>query len=435
MNTFYVEQFYLFFQGILIFQIVFFGLICIYSRKREITYYTLFLFATSTYFFINAPKTFFNIDEDVIFNAPWYISVNLSFLILSNVFYLLFIGYIFNHLYLSRIIKYLIEFSTFLLFLSFFLPFFHVSTQVIFYLSHLIVLPVSIFVFFNKEIKSELSILFLKAGVLLNVIGTVVTLIMIVRYNTGIRKYFFDGYPLLWIRIGILAEILFFQVAILRNWIHQEKELVAKDLKAKLQIAKIREEISSDLHDEIGSGLTKVSLLAHIAQNKGKNDEYKSVFEKISTEVSSLLYNLKDIVWSVEKDFTSDFLKERLSNYIADCKSLHPVNFIYENKMTRMDLLNNMEINHNIYLIIKEAVNNSIKYSKASQIAINLNDAQLIIEDNGIGLPDESNSSGHGIKNIYKRSEKSNAQCIISSDTDQGVKIVVTFPKEQNNDY
>ena len=67
-----IENFYLFFQGILMFQVLFFGALFLLTRRKEILYYSLMIFVTCVYFFLNAPDTFFNIDDNIVFNATWY---------------------------------------------------------------------------------------------------------------------------------------------------------------------------------------------------------------------------------------------------------------------------------------------------------------------------------------------------------------------------
>jgi len=83
-----IENFYLFFQGILLFQVLFFGVLFLLTRRKEIFYYSLMTFVTSVYFFLNAPDTFFNIDEIIIFNAAWYSYINFALLLSMMLLYL-----------------------------------------------------------------------------------------------------------------------------------------------------------------------------------------------------------------------------------------------------------------------------------------------------------------------------------------------------------
>jgi hypothetical protein len=71
-----IEIFYLLFQGALVFQVLFFGVLYFITGKKDILYYSLFLFFAAVYFFVNAPYTFFGIPEETIWASAWYDHVN-----------------------------------------------------------------------------------------------------------------------------------------------------------------------------------------------------------------------------------------------------------------------------------------------------------------------------------------------------------------------
>ena len=81
-----IEIFYLFFQGILLFQALAFLVIYFINYKKDILYYSFFLIAMGAYFFINAPFTFFGIPEEVVWDSQWYDYMNTPVIILANFF-------------------------------------------------------------------------------------------------------------------------------------------------------------------------------------------------------------------------------------------------------------------------------------------------------------------------------------------------------------
>ena len=91
MQNQFIEVFYLFFQGILVFQIITFGFIYVMTKRRDTLFYALFLFFAAVYFFVNAPYTFFGISEDVVWNSAWYDFINTPLVILENLCYILFL--------------------------------------------------------------------------------------------------------------------------------------------------------------------------------------------------------------------------------------------------------------------------------------------------------------------------------------------------------
>jgi len=103
--SFVIEQFYLFFQGALVFQSVFFFLIWAATRRNDVLWYSLYLLTAALYFFINATGTFFKIEEAAVFESSWYSLLNIPIIIIENLFYLLFIKAFFYDIIASQKVK------------------------------------------------------------------------------------------------------------------------------------------------------------------------------------------------------------------------------------------------------------------------------------------------------------------------------------------
>src|SRR5690606_19023323 len=107
--------------------------------------------------------------------------------------------------------------------------------------------------------------------------------------------------------------IFLFQLALLRRWNDQEKELAVKTLQSQIELEQYRNKISSELHDDIGTTLSKINLSSYLAQtklNKGLPVNVYEAFEEIQVSVQNLISRLKEIIWSIEKTDLS--LKEYL---------------------------------------------------------------------------------------------------------------------------
>ena len=100
-----IELFYLFFQGILIFQVVIFLVLFRITKKKDIVFYALFLFFAAAYFFLNAPFTFFGISEALVFQSKFYAYVNIPLIIIENYFYLLFLQYFYKGLTNDKVVE------------------------------------------------------------------------------------------------------------------------------------------------------------------------------------------------------------------------------------------------------------------------------------------------------------------------------------------
>ncbi|NWF90227.1 MAG: hypothetical protein HXY50_12310 [Ignavibacteriaceae bacterium] len=181
----------------------------------------------------------------------------------------------------------------------------------------------------------------------------------------------------------------------------------------KLRIEKLKTKLAADLHDNIGSGLTEISILSEIAQSDYDCKREPNVLAKlrsISETARQLIDNMSDIVWVVnpDRDSLNDLLV-RLKDSYSDILSSYGISF----KISNLDKLNNltlpMEYRQNLYLIFKEAINNSIKHSKCKKLLLQANVRsnvlELVLYDDGVGCDLKHIERGNGIRNMDLRSK------------------------------
>jgi signal transduction histidine kinase len=181
-----------------------------------------------------------------------------------------------------------------------------------------------------------------------------------------------------------------------------------------------RERISADMHDELGSGMTTIRLMSEIAKNKMK-DNVPVEIEKISSSSNDLLNKMNAIIWSMNSgNDTVDNLVSYIRAYAIeylDGTSIHC-------RINTPETIPNTEISgdkrRNIFLCIKETLNNSLKHSKATEmvIDISINHTLVIkIADNGIGIDQGKTSRfGNGLKNISRRMKNIGGTCTFKTD-------------------
>ena len=186
-------------------------------------------------------------------------------------------------------------------------------------------------------------------------------------------------------------------------------------------------EISSELHDDIGSSLTKLSLKSYILSNEATDKIQKQKIESIRAEITSMSQNLKDIVWSFNADRKGFDLPTRIKEFCNDLRESTNINIeFYDGDDAHSS--STLKHNHNLYLITKEAVNNAIKYSQCTAIKITLSGHELTINDNGIGFEYRALSTGNGLKNMKMRSEAIGGLLQIQSSNGKGtlVKVILS---------
>ncbi len=241
--------------------------------------------------------------------------------------------------------------------------------------------------------------------------------------------------------LGMLGYLLYNQQKIKNQQLKKENELktaLAKiETQNKLQEQRLR--ISRDLHDNIGAQLTFViSSIDNLNYGQKKKDKTVSTkLEQISDFTRQTINELRDTIWAMNKDkITCEDLYSRISNFIEKAGQSHQtINFNFTICKTIAPQTQFSSIaGINIYRIIQEAVNNSLKHAKASVIQVKIEQEKenfiLTILDNGKGFDVLSTQQGNGLNNLKKRADNIGGKTHIQSDNN-GTTIRVIFPKQQ----
>ncbi len=171
---------------------------------------------------------------------------------------------------------------------------------------------------------------------------------------------------------------------------------------------KIRNQVASDLHDELGSTLNSVKVYTNLAMLEKEN---KSHLEKVKEASQSAIASVKDIIWVLDdKRDTLEHLLNRLDQFarpLCDAASITYRQSI-DNEILSFKL--GKEEKRNLYMIIKESINNSIKYSncKTIELQIKSNGTKLNIHiaDDGKGFDINETIAGYGLNNILQRANE-----------------------------
>ncbi len=220
---------------------------------------------------------------------------------------------------------------------------------------------------------------------------------------------------------------------IFKQGIEATKKLVVATREKEEAVHKERQRLSRDLHDDIGSTLSSISIISNTMLRSNsflKDEKLKLFIEKISQRCQRLLDSMNDIVWSINPE--NDSMKEvlaRMRHFAAGV--LEEKNIHYEMKFpdNSIDFTFPLDIKNNLYLIFKESVNNLSKYSQCSHATLSFsfdeNIIQLKIEDNGIGFNKDDLKHCGGLHNMQHRAEEINGTIRISSVKGQGTSIEV----------
>jgi ligand-binding sensor domain-containing protein/two-component sensor histidine kinase len=195
-----------------------------------------------------------------------------------------------------------------------------------------------------------------------------------------------------------------------------------------LKIEKLRNKISLDLHDDVGSTLSSISILSEMALHNKKEDRSLEMLSEIKENSISLMERMDDIVWSINPhNDTMESLFLRIKTFAAKLFEAREIDYKIDIDENIKQIHVEMENRQHIYLIMKEAINNMVKYAACTvaQIKVGFHSGQLsiFIEDNGKGFDTQKNSLGNGLNSMKKRAEQMNAFLEIHSKLQEGTTI------------
>ena len=230
----------------------------------------------------------------------------------------------------------------------------------------------------------------------------------------------------------VILALLFFPVNryFKRKLLKQKRELEKKQI---LEQERVR--IAMDLHDDIGGNLTALTLMTGLLKDKEVDPSRQLLFEKIGEASDKMVQDMNEIVWAL--NITNDSLISLMSyirQYVSSRLSASGINLEISEPLTYPDMFVSGRTRRNIFMVIKEVINNALKYAGTKKIDITIvldDNLRIIISDNGIGMPDKFThqtikGGGNGVNNIRKRVDMLSASILFKNE--KGLTVVFDMP-------
>ena len=204
-------------------------------------------------------------------------------------------------------------------------------------------------------------------------------------------------------------------------------------LEQRHAIERERGRIAKDIHDDLGSSLTRIMMLGERAEEGlGKGEDVGGHVRKIVTSSRHTVQVLDEIVWAVNpENDTLDGLIGYIGHYVHELFENTSMSCRLDVPMELSEITLPAEMRHNLFLVIKEAFHNVLKHSRASEVRmqVTLESLRLKIEiqDNGTGFNLESTRKGNGLDNMRKRMEALGGRLNITTAMQQGTKLVIAL--------
>ena len=194
----------------------------------------------------------------------------------------------------------------------------------------------------------------------------------------------------------------------------------------KIKLLALRNKIASDLHDDIGSTLSSVSIFSQMAAEQSK--EVRPMLQTIGDSSRKMLDTMADIVWTIHPE-NDQFEKIilRMRSFAYELLGAKKIDFRFVADSSIADIKLSMEARKNLYLIFKEATNNMVKYADASKAMFSIKEQNdklvMLISDNGKGFDRNNETHGNGLKNMKRRASEMGADLQIDSLPGNGTTI------------
>ena len=391
-----------------------FGIHIFFTRFPALRIYLARTFLILPYFFyFRFVRSFLEMPEQYPALNRWIVPLE-YFLLGYSLFDFLFIVITFNQ-YWQSIISTIVLITVFLLSACFIVYMFRRRKTLIYY-----ILSGSFFVGFGS------------------IVGTILTFLQFNEHiNLGISNI------MIFPETGVILEICCFTAGLSYKSQASEKEKISgqekliEQLKAnellQTRLQHIRNKIAQDLHDDIGSTLSSISILSDLAIKEKDSFQTLATMNEINIHSIQLMERMDDIVWSINpKNDTLENLMIRIKHFATTLFEARNIEYDMRIQANINELRVPMEFRQHIYLILKEAINNLVKYSGATEAGVRIwfNEQLLSMEvrDNGKGFDPLVQYSGNGIYGMQNRAKAMNARLEIRSAPDSGTEWRLSVP-------
>lgn len=235
---------------------------------------------------------------------------------------------------------------------------------------------------------------------------------------------------LLLLASGFIIVLLTISTLLYFRWQKVKNERIKEEAIRKTEEEQ-RKRFARDLHDDLGSGLTKINTLSSMASKKTNNSSVQKDIFSLSNTAKELIGNMREMIWALDSDnLTFDYLVARIREYSFTYLEEHGIMINFNAPFPVPAIPISSEANRYLFLITKEILQNILKHSEASEVTICIepteNELNISIRDNGKGLP-ENLIRGHGMNNLEMRTQQLNGKIIFDSGSKKGCEVKLFF--------
>jgi signal transduction histidine kinase len=240
-----------------------------------------------------------------------------------------------------------------------------------------------------------------------------------------------------WFLVACAACAAFLIGWIVRFITRQRWKRRVERLEWQRAVERERTRIARDIHDDLGTNITRVGLLSQsIRQYAGPDSPVLEFAEEIGQTAREMMQTMAEIVWAVNPVYdTLDGLASFLGRFAQKFLGVTAIRYRQVIPTDLPDVMVSAEVRHNLFLAFKEALNNVAKHSAAQlvvlSIALDDRGLTLSIKDDGCGFEQAGPKHGNGLSNMVSRLAALGGACDVKSKPGEGTEVCITILRER----
>ena len=242
--------------------------------------------------------------------------------------------------------------------------------------------------------------------------------------------------PLFWTVMAVFVTAIIVGGIRYIVWDKMRREMLLLRSQRAMESERLR--IARDIHDDLGARITQISMVsASSLHDPDLSDKTRTELSQIKQMSRDLVSALYETVWTVNPEYDN---LDSLGNYLCQMINQLCTQSSLQCRLRVSDLPRGIQVSshirHNITMVIKEAIHNTIKHAQASEVTVHMafiNEIlDISVKDNGCGFQPAGNRPGNGLTNMKQRMKDIGGSCTIDSKLESGTTVHLSFPIDHN---
>ncbi|WKZ67657.1 MAG: two-component regulator propeller domain-containing protein [Flavobacteriales bacterium] len=211
-----------------------------------------------------------------------------------------------------------------------------------------------------------------------------------------------------WFRLGAAAVAALAAFLGLRAYTRRRLREQRQRFEREQAVLRERERIASDMHDDLGAGLSGLKLRSEMALRVEQDPVKREQLASLAATAGELIGSMRQMIWALDREQASlEDLLVYATSYARTYCDHHGLALTIDIAPDLPQAELTTEQRRSLFLIMKEALHNTVKHARAGRFTITVrwSDGLLLtLADDGLGLPAATeHGTGNGMRNMRRR--------------------------------